>query len=246
MRNKESVTPHERSITTAVDACYRARREAALERYLAQEPTVWRRELSQLQPTRPGRPRHVADVASGGAVRPHQAWKRQAGFVGQGPSTSPPNNAIRQPRGGHPRRAGGGCMPPTAPPYPCPPTIDPRWWDYNRGCPIEQTRDDGLPGRRLDGTATPSSRAGSTSSVPTRWGPRGSLPGRWCRSRSPRVTPRSFAPRRSTSRRCPMPMPTWSTSRRFHPGGRRCRWCWWMRWSAGSRSYGEAGRPTWA
>ncbi len=81
-------------------------------------------------------------------VRPHQAWRRRAGFVGQGTSASlerpaPPATTTSIPVDAPPNHPGTHCIPPTppqgCPPYPCPPTIDPRWWDFNRGCPIDQT-----------------------------------------------------------------------------------------------------------
>ncbi len=71
-------------------------------------------------------------------VRPPQAWKRRAGFVGQG-STSLPNTPSNSPVNNP--GAGTTCLPPTGPPYPCPPTVDPRWWDFNRGCPVEHHAD---------------------------------------------------------------------------------------------------------
>ncbi|MCH9682857.1 MAG: hypothetical protein K0V04_15580 [Deltaproteobacteria bacterium] len=106
--------------------------------------------------SRPGQVgRIVSPTPRGGLVRPHQAWKRRAGFVGQGsaaPSNKPaqPATAMVVTPGTYnppvaipidPGATGGGttvggqCG--TAPPYPCPSGMDPRWWDYNRGCPID-------------------------------------------------------------------------------------------------------------
>lgn len=122
---------------------YQARRDAALERYLAQNPHFG--VGSYRSSSRPGQVgRVVAPQRKPGIVRPHQAWKRRAGFVGDGSSpqpnpygnTAPPN--MPQPNG---TPNAGGCMPPTfppyGPPYPCPQGADPRWWDYNRGCPLD-------------------------------------------------------------------------------------------------------------
>ncbi|MCA9652549.1 MAG: hypothetical protein KC501_21715 [Myxococcales bacterium] len=112
-------------------ARYRARREAALERYLARDPDFG--VGSYRSSSRPGQVgRVVAPTRKPGVLRPHQAWKRRAGFVGQGATATlpgmPSGAPVNQPPGS------GGCA---QPPYPCPPTIDPRWWDFNRGCPID-------------------------------------------------------------------------------------------------------------
>lgn len=116
---------------------YRARREAALERYLAQDPNFG--VGSYRSSSRPGQVgRVVAPTRKPGVLRPHQAWKRRAGFVGQqGSSVNLPTPTAHPVD--LPQPTGGGA----APPYPCPPTIDPRWWDYNRGCPIDQVPNTG-------------------------------------------------------------------------------------------------------
>lgn len=123
-------------------ARYQARREAALERYMANNPHFG--VGNYRSSSRPGQVgRVVAPMRKPGIVRPHQAWKRRAGFVGQG-SPMPPAPNMPQPSGvpvdhGNGSNNAPGCMPPTfPPPYPCPQGVDPRWWDYNRGCPIDQ------------------------------------------------------------------------------------------------------------
>ena len=118
-------------------ARYHARRDAALERYMANNPHFG--VGSYRSSSRPGQVgRVVAPMRKPGAVRPHQAWKRRAGFVGQG-STNPssPNAPVpgTPPTGIPIDQGGGSCMPP---PYPCPQGMDPRYWDYHHGCPIDQ------------------------------------------------------------------------------------------------------------
>jgi hypothetical protein len=145
---------------TQLLARYQARRDAALERYLALNPHFG--VGSYRSSSRPGQVgRVVAPMRKPGIVRPHQAWKRRAGFVGDGPPApyggAPSNNL--PPNTGMPLDNGGGCMPPTypqpygaqqqpypCPPYPCPQGMDPRWWDYGRGCPIDQASSMGCTG----------------------------------------------------------------------------------------------------
>ena len=130
-------------------ARFRARREAALERYLAQHGSFG--IGSYRSSSRPGQVgRVVAPTRKQGVVRPHQAWKRRAGFVGQSmPSSIPVDNPSIPV---NPNGNGGQVPPPTypthhtptypqptypQPQYPCPPTMDPRCWDYTHGCPID-------------------------------------------------------------------------------------------------------------
>jgi len=117
-------------------ARYRARRDAALERHGTQSPGFG--VGNYRSSSRPGQVGRVMPARrKTGVVRPHQAWKRRAGFVGQGTSTSMPSTPSGAPVN-NPHTDGGSCMPPTVPPpYPCPPGIDPQWWDYNQGCPID-------------------------------------------------------------------------------------------------------------
>ena len=104
-------------------------------------------------------------------LRPHQAWKRRSGFVGQGSSVplgnpygssatltaNPAGPPVPPPQGlptGQPQGVpldpyGGGQQPhpPTAPPpYPCPPGFDARWWDFNRGVAIDHASSMGCSG----------------------------------------------------------------------------------------------------
>lgn len=118
-------------------ARYHARREAALERYMANNPHFG--VGSYRSSSRPGQVgRVVAPMRKPGLMRPHQAWKRRAGFVGQGTPLPGPPNMPGTPHTGVPIDNGGGCMQPTfQPPYACPQGLDPRHWDYNRGCPVD-------------------------------------------------------------------------------------------------------------
>lgn len=134
---------------------YQTRRDAALERYLAHNPHFG--VGSYRSSSRPGQVgRVVAPQRRPAVLRPHQAWKRRAGFVGDGsgvPLPPSPYGNASMPNGqptGTPVVT-GGCMPPTypppyGPPYPCPQGLDPRVWDYNQGCPIDQASSMGCTG----------------------------------------------------------------------------------------------------
>lgn len=137
-------------------ARYQARRDAALERHLAKNPHFG--VGSYRSSSRPGQVgRVVAPQKRPGILRPHQAWKRRAGFVGDGTSVPLPNPygntslPAAPPPTGVPT-GGGGCMPPTfarpypCPPFPCPPGVDPQAWDYNQGCPIDVASSMGCTG----------------------------------------------------------------------------------------------------
>ena len=94
---------------------FRARREAALERFLAQDPNFG--VGSYRSSSRPGQVgRVVAPARKQGVLRPHQAWKRRAGFVGQTtasiPTASQPVDSS-VPHGGAPPN--GECVQPPSP-----------------------------------------------------------------------------------------------------------------------------------
>lgn len=135
---------------------YRAHRDAALERHLANNPHFG--VGSYRSSSRPGQVGRVVapQRSQPGVLRPHQAWKRRAGFVGEGSGVPLPNPYGNQ-GPGLPPTGMPGCMPPTTPPgtcmpptypppYPCPQGFDPRAWDYNRGCPIDQASSMGCTG----------------------------------------------------------------------------------------------------
>jgi len=141
---------------------YQAHRDAALERYLAKNPHFG--VGSYRSSSRPGQVgRVVAPQRKPGVLRPHQAWKRRAGFVGDRSDAPMPNpygnQSMPNPYGNQappnvPQASSmpGACMPPTfpppypCPPYPCPQGMDPRAWDYNRGCPIDPVAPMGCTG----------------------------------------------------------------------------------------------------
>ena len=134
-------------------ARYQARRDAALERHLAKNQHFG--VGSYRSSSRPGQVgRVVAPQKRPGILRPHQAWKRRAGFVGDGSSVPLPpyGTTPNAPQPTGTPGANGGCMPPPTypvpygPPYPCPQGMDPRAWDYGRGCPIDPSPLMGCPG----------------------------------------------------------------------------------------------------
>ena len=131
-------------------ARYQARRDAALERHLAGNPHFG--VGNYRSSSRPGQVgRVVAPQRKPGILRPHQTWKRRAGFVGDASGTPLPGPyGASVPNMPQPNVV-GGCPPPAypmpyGPPYPCPQGIDARSWDFNRGCPIDQAGSMGCTG----------------------------------------------------------------------------------------------------
>ena len=114
----------------------KARRDAALERFLAKNPQFGVGNRSGSRPGHVGRV--VAPSVKAGSVhRPVHAWKRRSGFVGQATASIPTAGGSSAPI----NQPGTPTAQPHAPPYPCPRGMDPNYWDFNRGCPIDHVSD---------------------------------------------------------------------------------------------------------